>query len=514
MIRVRRNVWDLPRNADGWSDTLLWYARGVAAMKAKPLSDAASWRSYAAIHGIYPPLWEHYGYLTPGEAMPPQAAIDRYWDQCQHGTWYFLPWHRGYLAALEGNILAVIAQHGGTPPTDWALPYWNYFKPGQNDLPPEFASPDWPDGTGDNPLYVEPRWGPYSDGNVTVLLDQVDLDAMREPAFSSDATLGGSLGFGGPDTRRFEHGGRRHGAVESQPHDVIHGLVGGEDANNPAPPWWGGPHLPGLMSSPPTAGLDPIFYLHHANIDRLWASWAANGHADPTDDLWRKGPASIGQRIFSMPKADGSGWDYTPADMVDPATLGYDYDELDPTGAAAPGVRSAVRGLPEEELPMTDGKDVEIVGASERGLPIVGTESATDVRLDKQVRQKVVAARVQRSAAGERVLLNLENVTGLSDATIFKVYLNLPDGSSPDDHPELLAGSIGLFGVRSASDGEDEHGGQGLDYVLDVTKIVNALSLQGKFDVDHVAVRVVPLRPVEAESRINIGRISIAVQGA
>ena len=40
--------------------------------------------------------------------------------------------------------------------------------------------------------------------------------------------------------------------------------------------------LYGLMSDPGTAGLDPIFYLHHSNIDRMWALWNANGNANPT----------------------------------------------------------------------------------------------------------------------------------------------------------------------------------------------------------------------------------------
>jgi tyrosinase len=29
----------------------------------------------------------------------------------------------------------------------------------------------------------------------------------------------------------------------------------------------------GWMSDPDKAALDPIFWLHHANIDRLWAAW-------------------------------------------------------------------------------------------------------------------------------------------------------------------------------------------------------------------------------------------------
>ena len=33
------------------------------------------------------------------------------------------------------------------------------------------------------------------------------------------------------------------------------------------------------MSFPSVSPFDPIFYLHHCNIDRLWAMWQADGHA-------------------------------------------------------------------------------------------------------------------------------------------------------------------------------------------------------------------------------------------
>ena len=178
-------------------------------------------------------------------------------------------------------------QCGG--PNTWALPYWNYFAPNQFQLPPAFNSPDWPDGTGDNPLFVIQRWGPNSDGNVFVPMDAVNLDAMGDPDFTGVAS-GGSPGFGGVDTG-FEHGGQVHGGIETQPHDWVHGLVGGGDPNNQ--------NNPGLMSDPDTAGLDPIFWLHHANIDRLWEVWRQNPptHIDPKEaqlaqgsgEHWRTG---------------------------------------------------------------------------------------------------------------------------------------------------------------------------------------------------------------------------------
>jgi len=36
--------------------------------------------------------------------MPSRADIKAYWSECQHGSWYFLPWHRGYLIAFEASF--------------------------------------------------------------------------------------------------------------------------------------------------------------------------------------------------------------------------------------------------------------------------------------------------------------------------------------------------------------------------------------------------------------------------
>ena len=127
---IRKNVWDL---GGDWADAILWYVRGVAAMKAKPIADPTSWKFYGAIHGIDRVLWQQLGYLSANETMPSKAQIQQYWKQCQHGSWYFLPWHRGYVIALEANIRAEVLKLGG--PADWALPYWNYFQP-KPGLPP------------------------------------------------------------------------------------------------------------------------------------------------------------------------------------------------------------------------------------------------------------------------------------------------------------------------------------------------------------------------------------------
>ena len=69
-------------------------------------------------------LWQGYGYIEATTPLPPAATRRRDWDQCQHQSGYFLPWHRGYLAAFEAIVRDSIVKQGG--PATWALPYWDY----------------------------------------------------------------------------------------------------------------------------------------------------------------------------------------------------------------------------------------------------------------------------------------------------------------------------------------------------------------------------------------------------
>src|SRR2546423_15571798 len=126
-IRIRRDVWSL----NPWDDVLLWYSRAVERMQQRPASDPTSWAYQAAIHGL-----------------DPTGQDPQFWDQCQHQTWHFLPWHRSYLNWFEQIVQATIRELGG-PHTDWALPYWNYsdvHNPHARVLPPAFRDRHRPDG--------------------------------------------------------------------------------------------------------------------------------------------------------------------------------------------------------------------------------------------------------------------------------------------------------------------------------------------------------------------------------
>ncbi len=284
------------------------------------LDDTASWYFFATIHGQYvnqqgpTPGYPDWGYLpapppVPNSPKPSTSVVKQYWGQCQHQSWYFAPWHRGHLLALEAHIRAEVVAAGG--PATWALPYWNYFGPGNDyTIPLAFIQATLPDGT-PNALFVEARYGPDGDGKIYIptaaggaghpgdpnfVYGIVTQDCLKNTIYNGSNAATKAPGFGGPKTS-FWHGGGNSGNLESNTHNLVHVYVGGAQP---------GSGNGGLMSDPSLAGLDPIFYLHHANIDRMWAEWnSAPANKNPTDNAWLKGPAASGAHEFVMPMPGG-----------------------------------------------------------------------------------------------------------------------------------------------------------------------------------------------------------------
>jgi len=529
---TRANAWN--QGGTFTNKDLLWYAKGVAAMQARKLDDTASWWFFAAMHGEYIaqdgfPGW---GALpappqVPVTPLPSKKVSDQYWDQCQHQSWYFLPWHRGYLLALEAHVRAEVVKLGG--PATWALPYWDYFGPKTEfTIPPAFNVRHLPDGS-PNPLHVTARYGPDSDGKVYVPTPTAIKKHPHDPNFgdgpvtdvclSNDVFTGDDSktkppGFGGPKTA-FSHQGGTSGNVEDNPHNHVHVYVGGTAPDG---------KTYGLMSDPGTAALDPIFYLHHANIDRMWAGWnATSTNTNPTDSKWLNGPAAEGEQQFIMPMPNGRPWVYTPKEVNALSAVDYTYDSLPAPAPAADLLAARLRRLgaeagptaAKEETTVTVGRNLELVGASQPNLTIKGPGASTTVALDVRARRKISASltAASESTPPDRVFLNLENVRGTHDATVLSVYINLPEGRKPGDHPELLAGSVGLFGLRGASIKDGKHGGQGLSFIMEITKIVDALHLAKALDVESLRVTIVPHRPIPDHTEISVGRVSIYRQG-
>ena len=485
MARIRQDVWKLN---SGWNETLLWYARAIQALQALPLTDRRSWRFLGAIHGFNETMWRDAGLIAPGEAVPPemQAASRTYGDQCQHQSWYFLPWHRGYLCAFENIIGAQVVALGG--PDDWALPYWNYFdvtNPQAKWLPDAFTFAALPDGS-PNPLFLSNRAN-----NILVPSNpqrDIHLNAMLETNFL--VGLDGEMGFGGPATG-FNRGRGQNGDLEANPHNGVHVMLGG------------------YMGNSYFAGLDPIFWLHHCNIDRLWEAWMNASHTAMTNDAdWLDGPNAPDRR-FIMPSVDGSdpGEPFTARDTLSGGKFYPEYDDLW-IGAGIFEDAAAVSVL---TMGSSEDQSVELIGASTSSVAVTTSLSSTQVNIDSQA-ANVAVATMGAAEDGEetsRLYLRLEGIRSPYDSGELDVFVNLPEGADPEASDRYRAGVIFLFGMAQASDVDGGHGGNGLTFNVEITDIVQRLSAAGEFDPNHVDVSIIAIGENRDAKEVSVERISV-----
>ncbi|HEY2766998.1 MAG TPA: tyrosinase family protein [Solirubrobacteraceae bacterium] len=257
------------------------YAKAVGAMKARPKDNQTSWAYQAAMHGTY---------------NKPLAPL---WNGCKHFSWWFVAWHRMFVYYFEQIVRAAVVETGG--PANWALPYWDYELGGEHaSIPDAFRKADG----GANPLYVAQRAPGINEGARLKRAVTTSRFALARPDFIGSTEFGG--GEAPPTPQFWEEAGE----LEQTPHNVIHDALGGRG---------------GWMSDPDRAAQDPIFWLHHAQIDRLWARWNSEGHANPTHDkTWS-------QQSFEFFGVDRKLVSKRCIEVVDTvAGLEYDYDRLKP----------------------------------------------------------------------------------------------------------------------------------------------------------------------------------------
>jgi tyrosinase len=471
-VRVRRDIWSL-ESEQGWHPITRAYALAVARMRARDPSDPTSWAYQAQVHG-----------------MPDGGQPDVFRGQCQHFCWFFLPWHRNYLYWFEQIALAAILAH---PEVDdatketWALPYWNYGAGGERaSLPQAFLDAELVDAPGTpNPLLDPTRT--INDGSE---LNDKDVDAsqaLAEPLFSQPWPTSG--GFGGAATG-FNHTNqdpnRLAGMLEQTPHGSVHTAVGGN------------------MNRFSTAALDPIFWLHHANIDRLWVVWLGmadvlHENPDPT--------SSWGTTSSRFHAADGSPASGSAAGALDTvADLGYEYED---TSVPAPLVRRRRRLVPSEPPP---DHPAELIGATDEPLALRGGTESVGMTLS----EPKGPARRRGAAEPERVYLTVEGIEGEAPHDLtYAVYLALPDDVEPDgESDEHYVGNLSFFGLEQSRQVDTDPAGHALTRSFDITTLVAELREADRWDPESVSVTFAPLqhRDLADTAPVTVGRVGIYVQ--
>jgi tyrosinase len=224
-----------------------------------------------------------------------------------HRASAFFPWHREFLRRYERDLRAIDASV--------TLPYW-----------------DWTvDNSPTSSLWADDFMGPNgrpTDGQVMT---------------GSFAFSGGAwpLSFDGPFLRRrfgvststLPTPGDVTNALATTPYDLSPYNAGFSLAGfrNTAEGWRNGPQLHnrvhvwvGGSMLPASSPNDPVFFLHHCFVDKLWMDWQA---ANPGEGYVpvSGGPAGHNLNDAMQPWA-GLGDTVTPASVLDHHALGYAYD--------------------------------------------------------------------------------------------------------------------------------------------------------------------------------------------
>lgn len=370
--------------------------------------------------------------------------------RCPHGIAYFLAWHRGYLYYFEQQLRAVSGD------SNLVLPYWDYYS--YATLPAEFTN-----ASSTNPLYVERL-------NVNV------RQALTLAPFSPTIT-----NFQRGTSNAFEP------SLESAPHNPVHDIIG---------------NVMSTMNSP----VDPIFWLHHANVDRLWVAWVAAGAG-------RKMPQSknsywSGSFLYSSTLSMQRKLTYDTRN-----NLQYYYqNETMPTSIplaqlSAPRL-ARVQASPNDFLrsvPPTGS--FKITGPRATSATTFSLGGARDIGLDRRSITAQLPVNAEHwSALQEIVRGNPASVPGgttryrsanlvldeveLAEAGekggyFYRVYLNVPAADAGVSRPtSLLIGTLGAFQIHGAA----HHGPARLKYSLRDMLPANSLLRVGLVSVSFVRV--------------------------
>ncbi|KAJ7269098.1 tyrosinase [Mycena rebaudengoi] len=344
-------------------DQFSLYIQALQHIYEQNQQDVDAFFSISGIHGLPYQPWDDSG---------EQPADPQGWEgYCTHGNVLFPTFHRPYVLLFEQALQKAAIQIAATYTVDQARfqqaalalrqPYWDW---AQNSVPPpevislekvSIIAPNGQKTQVNNPLRrytfhpIDPSFpDPYSGWKTTLRFpDTMDPDATDDvqqltrtlrsaqrqlrsktlnlltrvhtwPAFSNHTP-----GDGGSTSNSLE-------AI----HDSVHVDVGGN----------------GHMSDPSVAAFDPIFFLHHCNVDRLlslWSAlnpgvWVSPGDANSgTFTIKPDAPVDENTELTPFWNTQTSYWASTQVTAT--ASLGYAYPEFNGLDQGDPAaVRAAI----------------------------------------------------------------------------------------------------------------------------------------------------------------------------
>lgn len=410
-LRTRKSAWDLT------SAEVTRLNAAYQKLRALPADDPRSWLAQAHVHCFN---------CSGSTDFPSGVEI--------HGGWWFMPWHRAYLYFHERILASLVGDD------TFALPYWDWDNTARQTFPQAYAVAGLP--TFDTNRLATPTSTPtlgstFSEYGIDIptILQDNDYELFMGNGIYPSGTAGN---------------------VENGPHGLVH-------------LWTAQPSLQDMdgiidMGVLQTAGRDPVFFCHHANIDRLWWSWIGAGNANPSDSGW------LGQ-TFTFYDENKVWTSIKISDVIDAASsLHYQYET-----SAIPATTSALKS-----------NRVILASAAEATTTQGSDPTTKEIPLPQELRAAVPKTR----AVNRRYILHIDGIDVPSDrSAIVRVFVNLPKATAATSAKS--PNYVGFFTIvaHTINPAAHNHGTHKINQAFDVTKQLAAV-LKG---ASKLTVTLVPV---------------------
>lgn len=429
----------------------------LAKMRQMDCSNPLSWYYQGAIHWVPTgdeqmknlesnPLCSHY---TKSAHKLLEA-----WDDCTHtGTREdyrkrtekisdrnFLVWHRFYLYHFENVVRALSGNE------NFAMPYWGYVSLNSSKdnlvnnilltMPEAFRNNDK-----DNSIYEDARSESLLNG------EEIESELVKKILYKNVGDLNKDITF-------FNFNSLLEGGLHGFMHDYIGGSTNVQgDPNVPKNEFnkiFNVKNGDGLMADVESAGFDPIFWMHHGNIDRLWDKWTSSYNKPiRKEDLCEQDQCDWEYKFYD-PEVLTDGTigsklvQYSLQQVMDKVyNLGYHYDDTPKVLPPSKRLLAEVSKLSDPPKPLASQKVDSGVGSDssiDLNLPL-------DPQMETKLRQLTTGISTPTATKGYTLKIDV-TYTGRPRGS-YDVFLNLPEEKSKSDIETYYAGSISFFVIPS-----------------------------------------------------------------
>ncbi|KAJ4827432.1 hypothetical protein Tsubulata_011085 [Turnera subulata] len=436
-LRIRRAAHLVDHNY------LTKYNKALSIMKSLPYTDPRSFTRQANLHCLYCTGSYNQKYSNSEFSI--------------HRSWLFFPWHRMMLYFHErilGNLIG---------DDTFALPFWSWDIPEGMVIPEMYMNASLFHGERDfshfPPNVVDLDYRNKESGLSPEDQIRTNLALMYRQMVSGAKTM--ELFMGCP--YRLGEAGfcNSPGTIELAPHNTVHDWIGSN--SNPSREDMGAFY---------SAARDPLFYAHHANIDRLWEVWG-DIHNEMTikDPDWLESYFYFYDEKLQLNKIK-------VGDVLDTTKLGYGYEEVD--------INPWLNARPKPSVPPEIARP--LLKSRHLQHPLQPSNHFARI-LDGSLTYRVSRPKIGRSKKEkeeEEEVLVVHGIDVQGDMFVkFDVYINVVDETTIGPRFSEFAGTFVHItsGAESVSESNIEAKRKKANLKLGISEILADLKAEGDQDI-------------------------------